>query len=155
MCYIFVGVYGLTWAPGAWIYAAEVFPLKYRAKGVGLAAAGNWMYELIAHAEKNRTDSASFNLALAFFVPPAFTNIQWKSYMIFGTFCIAMTFHIFFTYPETVKKSLEEIDQIFINEIPAWRTAQQGTFDEKVAEVEASGGLKERTSTSHNEGVAA
>lgn len=43
MCYIFVGVYGLTWAPGAWIYAAEVFPLKYRAKGVGLAAAGNWV----------------------------------------------------------------------------------------------------------------
>ena len=43
LAYIFVGVYGLTWAPVAWIYAAEVFPLKYRAKGVGLAAAGNWM----------------------------------------------------------------------------------------------------------------
>lgn len=42
MCYIFVGVYGLTWAPVAWIYAGEVFPLRYRAKGVGLAAAGNW-----------------------------------------------------------------------------------------------------------------
>ena len=45
LAYIFVGVYGLTWAPGAWIYASEVFPLKYRAKGVGLAAAGNWAYE--------------------------------------------------------------------------------------------------------------
>lgn len=33
---------GVTWAPGAWIYCGEVFPLKYRAKGVGLAAAGNW-----------------------------------------------------------------------------------------------------------------
>lgn len=44
LAYIFVGVYGLTWAPTAWIYCAEVFPLKYRAKGVGLSAAGNWMY---------------------------------------------------------------------------------------------------------------
>jgi MFS family permease len=43
LAYIFVGIYGLAWAPGAWIYASEIFPLKYRAKGVGLAAAGNWM----------------------------------------------------------------------------------------------------------------
>jgi hypothetical protein len=43
LAYIFVGIYGLTWAPGAWIYCAEVFPLTYRAKGVGLSAAGNWM----------------------------------------------------------------------------------------------------------------
>jgi hypothetical protein len=43
LAYIFVGFYGLTWAPAAWIYASEVFPLKYRAKGVGLAASGNWM----------------------------------------------------------------------------------------------------------------
>jgi hypothetical protein len=138
MSYIFVGVYGLRWAPGAWIYAAEVFPLRYRAKGVGLAAAGNW----------------SFNLALAYFVPPTFTNIQWKAYMIFGTFCIAMTFHIFFTYPETAKKLLEEIDQIFDNGIPSWRTAAVGNFKQKVAEVQASGGLKEQTSTAHKEAEA-
>lgn len=43
MSYIFTGIYGLTWAPGAWIYASEVFPLKYRAKGVGLSAATNWV----------------------------------------------------------------------------------------------------------------
>ena len=35
MSYIFVGVYGFTWAPVGWIYCSEVFPLKYRAKGVG------------------------------------------------------------------------------------------------------------------------
>ena len=81
MSYIFVGVYGFTWAPVGWIYCSEVFPLKYRAKGVGkicndwpenvcdtllthylgLAAATNW----------------AFNFALAYFVAPAFKNIQW------------------------------------------------------------------------------
>ncbi|KAL6886125.1 general substrate transporter [Trichoderma longibrachiatum] len=128
LCYIFVGVYGVTWAPGAWIYCGEVFPLKYRAKGVGLAAAGNW----------------AFNLALAFFVPPAFTNIQWKAYMIFGTFCIAMVFHIYFMYPETSKKSLEEIDVLFEGGIPAWRSASAvSTFDEKVARAKEVGGLEE------------
>lgn len=95
-----------------------------------------------------------FNLALAFFVPPAFTNIQWKTYMIFGTFCIAMTFHIFFTYPETVRKSLEEIDSIFDENIPAWRTTGMATFEQKVAEVEATGGIKERAAASHQEETA-
>lgn len=66
--YIFVGIYGLTWAPTGWIYASEVFPLRWRAKGVGLAAATNWI----------------FNFALAYFVAPAFTNIQWRTYVIFG-----------------------------------------------------------------------
>ena len=42
MSYIFVGVYGLTWAPVGWIYCSEVFPLRYRANGVGLSAASNW-----------------------------------------------------------------------------------------------------------------
>ncbi|KAH8123484.1 general substrate transporter [Trichoderma asperelloides] len=120
LCYIFVGI--------SWIYCGEVFPLKYRAKGVGLAAAGNW----------------AFNLALAFFVPPAFTNIQWKAYMIFGTFCIAMVFHVYFMYPETVKKSLEEIDVLFDDNIPAWRSASAvSTFEEKVVRVKETGGLEE------------
>jgi hypothetical protein len=35
---------------------------KVRAKGVGLSAATNWI----------------FNFALAYFVAPAFHNIQWK-----------------------------------------------------------------------------
>ncbi|KAG7411478.1 High-affinity glucose transporter [Fusarium oxysporum f. sp. rapae] len=127
LAYIFVGVYGLTWAPVAWIYASEVFPLKYRAKGVGLAASGNWI----------------FNLALAFFVPPSFTNIQWQTYMIFGTFCIAMTFHAFFTYPETACKTLEEVDVLFESNVPAWRSAKaSGGFDEKVQEAKRTGGLK-------------
>ncbi|KAF5585527.1 monosaccharide transporter [Fusarium pseudoanthophilum] len=127
LAYIFVGIYGLTWAPVAWIYASEVFPLKYRAKGVGLAASGNWI----------------FNLALAFFVPPSFTNIQWQTYMIFGTFCIAMTFHAFFTYPETARKTLEEVDVLFESNVPAWRSAKAGGgFDEKVQEAKRTGGLK-------------
>lgn len=66
LSYIFTGIYGLTWAPTGWIYCSEVFPLKYRAKGVGLSAATNWI----------------FNFALAYFLPPAFKNITWKTYVI-------------------------------------------------------------------------
>lgn len=119
--YIFVGVYGLTWAPTAWIYCSEVFPLKYRAKGVGLASATNWI----------------FNFALAYFVAPAFTNITWRTYIIFGVFCAAMTVQIFFSYPETAGRTLEEIERIFETNAPAWRSAavERGAFEARVEEV--------------------
>lgn len=63
--------------------------------------------------------------------------------MIFGTFCIAMTFHVFFTYPETSRKTLEEIDELFNGNIPAWRSAHATTtFQEKVEEAKRTGGIK-------------
>lgn len=81
----------------------------------------------------------SFNLALAFFVPPAFTNIQWKTYMIFGTFCAVMTAHIFFTYPETSGKTLEEVDELFASNVPAWRSKNATrNFEDRVAAAEKS-----------------
>lgn len=62
-----------------------------------------------------------------------------------------MTFHIFFTYPETVRKSLEEIDAVFEQKIPAWRTAHIGRFEDKVAEVKRTGGIKADLGSDHNE----
>ncbi|OQE36321.1 hypothetical protein PENCOP_c012G03193 [Penicillium coprophilum] len=136
--YIFTGIYGLTWAPTAWVYAAEVFPLKYRAKGVGLSAATNWI----------------FNFALAYFVAPAFHNIQWKTYIIFGVFCTVMTFHVFFTYPETVGRSLEEIDLVFETNIKPWRTHEIGDlFGEETERRKDLGAKMEIGGATHEEVV--
>ncbi|KAK0659860.1 High-affinity glucose transporter [Lasiodiplodia hormozganensis] len=122
--YIFVGVYGLTWAPAAWIYCSEVFPLRWRAKGVGLSAATNWI----------------FNFALAYFVPPAFENIVWRTYIIFGVFCFASTIHVFLAFPETAGKTLEEIDAVFEPGVKAWKTGNmKSNFSEKVAAVQSKG----------------
>jgi MFS family permease len=65
--YLFVATFAPTWGPTAWVYVSEIFPLKYRAKANGLCAATNW----------------AFNFALAFFVPPAFKNIKWKTYIVY------------------------------------------------------------------------
>lgn len=53
---------------------------------------------------------------------PAFTNIQWKTYIIFGVFCTVMTLHVFFLYPETAQRSLEEIDYVFDTGVKAWKS---------------------------------
>jgi hypothetical protein len=75
--------------------------------------------------------SSAFNFALAYFVPPAFQNIGWKTYLLFGIFLAAMFIHVFFLFPETASKPLEEVEEIFNDNTPgsikyigtpAWKT---------------------------------
>lgn len=57
--------------------------------------------------------------------------------MIFGVLCTAMTFHIFFTYPETAGRTLEEIDYIFECDLPVWKTSKaKSKFAEDVEAVQ-------------------
>ncbi|KAI9793090.1 MAG: hypothetical protein M1816_000988 [Peltula sp. TS41687] len=104
--YLFVASFAITWGPASWIYPPELFPLRVRGKAVALCTSGNWI----------------FNFALSYFVPPAFVNIQWRVYLIFGIFCTAMAIHVFFLFPETAGKSLEEVESMFLSKTPAWRT---------------------------------
>jgi hypothetical protein len=62
--------------------------------------------------------------------------------MIFGTFCAVMTAHIFFTYPETSGKTLEEVDELFASKVPAWRSKNAITkFEDRVAALEKADGV--------------
>jgi len=114
--YLFVASYAPTWGPVSWIYPPELYPLRVRGKAVALATSANW----------------AFNFALAYFVPPAFANIRWKVYIVFGVFCAAMFLHVLFLFPETSQKPLEEVEYIFDDSTPgsfkylgtpAWKTA--------------------------------
>jgi len=113
--YLFVASFASTWGPAGWIYVSEIFPVEYRARGNGLCGSANWI----------------FNFALAYFVPPAFHNILWKTYILFAVFCFAMTVHVFFFFPETRNKSLEDISVLFSGKVPAWKSKDFGNkFDQ-------------------------
>jgi hypothetical protein len=90
---------------------------------MGLAALGNWL----------------FNFALGLFVPPAFRNISWKTFIVFGVLCLGAAVQFFFSYPETGRKSLEEIEEMFKKGGPTpWRTKLgQSHLDERTASVAA------------------
>ena len=65
--------------------------------------------------------------------------------MVFGTFCAAMFIHIFFLFPETAGKTLEEVEDLFTDPkgpkyigTLAWKTRvsnastlEHGDFDEE------------------------
>ncbi|KAI9678728.1 MAG: hypothetical protein M1817_005785 [Caeruleum heppii] len=131
--YLFVASYAPTWGPVSWIYPPELYPLRVRGKAVALATSGNWI----------------FNFALSYFVPPAFVNIQWRTYIIFGVFCTAMTVHVFFLFPETAGKTLEEVEDMFLSHIPAWKTRvttrEVRKLEKGQSDVEAAGGVRTKS----------
>lgn len=106
MSYLFVASYAPTWGPVSWVYPPELFPTRLRGKANAISTCANWI----------------FNFALGYFVPPAFENIQWKVYLIFGVFNVAMFIHVFFCFVETKGKTLEEIEEVFEANVHAWQT---------------------------------
>ncbi|KAJ5110259.1 High-affinity glucose transporter [Penicillium argentinense] len=108
--YLFVASFAPTWGPVSWIYPPELYPLRLRGKAVAVSTASNWI----------------FNFALSYFVPPAFENIKWKVYLVFGVFCFTMTVHVFFAFPETAGKTLEDVDHMFNTPgLKPWKTKVQ------------------------------
>jgi hypothetical protein len=64
-----------------------------------------------------------FNFAIGLFIPPAFINIRWGLFIVFGALCVLAAVQFFFTYPETCGKTLEEIEVLFSDDGPhPWKT---------------------------------
>ncbi|KAK2731254.1 hypothetical protein FQN55_004899 [Onygenales sp. PD_40] len=101
--YLFIATFAPTWGPVGWVYPTEIIPLYIRSKTVSLATVFNW----------------AMNFSLTFFTPPAFQNIQYKVYFIFGIICLGAVVHVFLLFQETCGRSLEEMDDVFTNE-PIW-----------------------------------
>lgn len=107
-CYLFVVSFAMSWGVVVWVYVSEMWGDSVsRQRGSAVATAANW----------------AFNFAIGMFTPTSFENINWRTYIIYASFCIVMFFHVFFFFPETKGKRLEEIDQIWSEKIPAWRSA--------------------------------
>lgn len=124
--YLFVATFATTWGPVSWTYPAEIYPLKIRAKAVSLSTATNW----------------AWNCILAFAVPPLLRSINWKMYMIFGTFNGLALIHMYFTAFETKGKTLEEMDEVFDGLYKPWQNAPKGSRLDKITKDIEAGKVK-------------
>jgi len=70
-----------------------------------------------------RREKGAFNFALGMFIPSAFRNIGGYTFIVFGCLCIGAAIQAALLYPETARKSLEEIEIMFRPDGPkAWQT---------------------------------
>ncbi|KAH8431905.1 uncharacterized protein LDX57_009555 [Aspergillus melleus] len=69
------------------------------------------------------TGNCLFNFALGLSVLPGFADIKWKLFIVFGVLCVGAALQVFFTYPETCNKTLEEVEEMFGKDGPKpWHT---------------------------------
>ncbi|CAO3625069.1 unnamed protein product [Mucor fragilis] len=95
--FIFVAFYATTWAPVAWIYIAEIFPLRIRSKGFALASAILWVG----------------NILVGQVTPILMDKITWGTYVLYGVIGLIMLVWMFLFAPEPKGLSLEEIEVVF------------------------------------------
>jgi len=95
--FTYIAFFGATWLPLPWLYPAEINPIKTRARANAVSTCSNWL----------------FNFAVVMFTPPMLANIGWGTYLFFAAMNAIFFPIIYFFYPETKQRSLEEIDIIF------------------------------------------
>jgi sugar porter (SP) family MFS transporter len=95
--FTYIAFFGATWLPLPWLYPAEVNPIRTRAKANAVSTCTNWL----------------FNFAVVMITPVMLDNIGWATYLVFAVINACFLPCIYFFYPETKQRSLEEIDLIF------------------------------------------
>ncbi|KAF1346532.1 general substrate transporter [Delphinella strobiligena] len=95
--FTYIAVFGATWLPLPWLYPAEINPLRTRAKANAVSTCSNWLW----------------NFFVVMITPIMNTNIGWKTYLVFAVLNASFFPIIYFFYPETAGRSLEEVDLIF------------------------------------------
>ncbi|KAL4922876.1 general substrate transporter [Aspergillus aurantiobrunneus] len=97
MIYLYVIGYSASWGPIPWVYISEIFPTRLRAYGVGMGSATQWL----------------FNFVVTKFTPAAISNIGWRTFIMFGIFCVAMAVWVMVCVKETKGRSLEDMNALF------------------------------------------
>ncbi|KAI1166316.1 general substrate transporter [Nemania serpens] len=97
LLFVFNTFFAVGWLGMTWLYPAEILPLKIRAPGNSLSSSANWI----------------FNFLVVIITPIAFNNITYKTYIVFAVINAFIVPSVYFFYPETAYRSLEEMDAIF------------------------------------------
>ncbi|KAG0636364.1 general substrate transporter [Tuber brumale] len=95
--FLYIASFGATWLPLPWLYPAEVNPLRTRGKANAVSTITNWL----------------FNFVVVMITPVMIDRIGWGTYLFFAVVNACFLPFIYFFYPETRLRSLEEIDFIF------------------------------------------
>lgn len=95
--FIFNSFFAIGWLGMTWLYPSEIVPLRIRAPSSALSTSANWI----------------FNFMVVMITPVAFATIGYQTYIIFAVINAFIVPSVYFFYPETAYRSLEEMDAIF------------------------------------------
>ncbi|KAI2470834.1 general substrate transporter [Annulohypoxylon bovei var. microspora] len=95
--FVFNTFFAIGWLGMTWLYPAEITTLRTRAPANALSTSSNWI----------------FNFLVVMITPIAFNSIGYQTYIIFAAINAFIVPTVYFFFPETAYRSLEEMDSIF------------------------------------------
>ncbi|KAI0142531.1 general substrate transporter [Hypoxylon sp. NC0597] len=101
------------------LYCTEVAPLRLRMAMSSISTANHW----------------AWNFLVAMVTPVAIYSIGWQYYIVFATIAACIPVSVYFLFPETMGRNLEDIDLMFKQSPSAWATVQ---FEKKTRGVRLS-----------------
>ncbi|KAI1098028.1 general substrate transporter [Jackrogersella minutella] len=90
------------------LYCTEVAPLRLRMAMSSISTANHW----------------AWNFLVVMVTPVAIYSIGWQYYIVFAAIAACVPISVFFLFPETMGRNLEEIDLVFKESPSAWATVQ-------------------------------
>ncbi|ATZ53288.1 Bchex4 [Botrytis cinerea B05.10] len=95
--FVYYLFFGFGWQGVPWLYPTEINSLAMRTKGAALGTATNWI----------------FNFMVVEITPIGIESLRWKFYIIWTIFNASFVPIVYFFYPETSDRTLEDIDRLF------------------------------------------
>lgn len=105
---LFILGFASTWGPMVWTIIAELFPSQYRARGMSLATASNWLW----------------NFLLAFFTPFIVSAIDFRFGYVFAGCLFLAAGLVYFAVIEGQGRTLEEIDTMYLMRVKPWKSSK-------------------------------
>lgn len=112
LIFVFFAINNASWFGTTWVYPAELMPLSLREKGMGFAVIFYWLFDFM----------------MVEITPIALQNISYRFYIILAVFNVIIATVIYFVFPETANKSLEQIE---LDYTPDWQEGKG--FEEPAA----------------------
>ena len=114
MVLTFIACFASTWGPTVWVYCAEIFPLRHRARCVGVSTMTNWIG----------------NFLIAQSTPVLLASIGFGTFLIFGVFC-SIALMIGWWLPETSGVPLEQMGLLFDRRLGTVSAGAPGVTEER------------------------
>ncbi|KAG1767112.1 major facilitator superfamily domain-containing protein [Suillus occidentalis] len=97
LLFVFNSFFAIGWLGMTWLYPAEIVGLEIRAPANALSTSSNWI----------------FNFVVVMVTGPSFSNISWGTYIVFAALNALIIPVVYFFFPETAGRSLEDMDVVF------------------------------------------
>ncbi|KAJ6021422.1 general substrate transporter [Penicillium herquei] len=103
--FLYMTFFPLGFLGANFLYSAEIAPQDLRIHLAAIGTATHWL----------------FNFVIAEITPVAFVTIKWRYYIVYAVISVSVAAMVYFFFPETNCRSLEEMDELFSDPDHWWQ----------------------------------